>query len=106
MLEARSHIDAKLLQLNNNSAAFRLSEESAFIEAMNQEMTGKIFNGNVGTDLKTFSGLATRYSSTTAGNGQNVILLAALVPITPLCTWWYGVSRPCSVHSRRAHLLA
>ena len=74
MLEARSHIDAKLLQLNGNSAAFRLSEESPFIEAMNQEMTGKLFNGNVGTDMKTFSGLATRYSSTTAGNGQNVIL--------------------------------
>ncbi len=74
MLEARSHIDAKLLQLNGNSAAFRLSEESPFIEAMSQEMVGKIFNGNVGTDLKTFSGLATRYSSTTAGNGGNVIL--------------------------------
>lgn len=74
MLEARSHIDAKLLALNNNSAEFRLSEESAFIEAMNQEMTGKLFNGNVGTDAKTFSGLATRYSSSTAGNGGNVIL--------------------------------
>jgi hypothetical protein len=74
MLEARSHIDAKLLQLENNSAAFRLSEESAFIEAMSQEMTSKIFNGNVGADLKAFSGLATRYSSTTAGNGSNVIL--------------------------------
>jgi hypothetical protein len=74
MLEARSHIDSKLLQLNGNSAAFRLSEESPFIEAMNQEMTGKIFNGNVGTDLKTFSGLATRYSSTSAGNGNHVIL--------------------------------
>ena len=74
MLEARSHIDAKLLELNGNSAQFRLSEESAFIEAMNQEMTGKIFNGNVGADMKTFSGLATRYSSTTAGNGNNVIL--------------------------------
>lgn len=74
MMEARSHIDAKLLNLNGNSAAFRLSEESAFLEAMNQEMTGKIFNGNVGTDLKTFSGLATRYSSTSAGNGGNVIL--------------------------------
>lgn len=74
MLEARSHIDAKLLKLNGNSAAFRLSEESPFIEAMNQEMSGKIFNGNVGVDLKTFSGLATRYSSTTAGNGGNVIL--------------------------------
>lgn len=74
MLEARSHIDAKLLQLENNSAAFRLSEESAFIEAMGQELTSKLFNGNVGADLKTFSGLATRYSSTTAGNGGNVIL--------------------------------
>lgn len=74
MLEARSHIDAKLLALNNNSAEFRLSEESAFIEAMNQEMTGKLFNGNVGSDAKTFSGLATRYSSTAAGNGGNVIL--------------------------------
>lgn len=74
MLEARSHIDAKLLQLNGNSAAFRLSEESAFIEAMGQEMTSKIFNGNVGADTKTFSGLATRYSSTTAGNGSNVLL--------------------------------
>ena len=73
MLEARSHIDAKLLELNGNSAQFRLSEESAFIEAMNQEMDGKIFNGNVGADMKTSSGLATRYSSTTAGNGDNVI---------------------------------
>jgi hypothetical protein len=74
MLEARSHIDAKLLTLNGNSAAFRLSEESPFLEAMNQEMTSKLFNGNVGADLKTFSGLATRYSSTSAGNGSNVIL--------------------------------
>jgi hypothetical protein len=74
MLEARSHIDAKLLMLNGNSAGFRLSEESPFIEAMGQEMVGKFFNGNVGTDLKTFSGLATRFSSTTAGNGGNVIL--------------------------------
>lgn len=74
MLEARSHIDAKLLNLNGNSAAFRLSEESPFIEAISQEMVGKLFNGNVGLDLKTFSGFATRYSSTTAGNGGNVIL--------------------------------
>lgn len=74
MLEARSHIDAKLLTLNGNSAAFRLSEESPFIEAMGQEMSSKLFNGNVGTDMKTFSGLATRYSSTAAGNGSNIIL--------------------------------
>ncbi len=74
MLEARSHIDAKLLALNGNSAAFRLSEDSAFLEAMNQEMASKIFSGNTAVDQKQFTGLATRYSSTTAGNGGNIIL--------------------------------
>jgi len=73
MMEARSQIDAKLLQLNGNSAAFRLSEESAFIESMGQNMTGTIFNGNVGANVKSFTGLATRYSTTLAGNGGNVL---------------------------------
>jgi hypothetical protein len=77
MLEARSHIDAKLLELNGNSAAFRLSEESPFIEAMGQEMTNKIFNGDAGADLKTFSGLSTRYSSLSAGNGGNILSAGA-----------------------------
>jgi len=73
MLESRSHIDAKLLKLNGDSAAWRLGEEAAFVEAMGQEMAAKMFNGNVGADLRTFSGFATRYSSTTAGNGMNVL---------------------------------
>jgi len=70
----RSHIDIDLLKLNGNSAAFRLSEESPFIEAMGQKFTEKLFSGNVGVDSKEFTGLATRYSSTSAGNGGNVIL--------------------------------
>lgn len=74
MLEARSYIDAKLLQLNDNSAAYRLSEETPFMESMSQKLTDTVFNGNIGTDPKSFTGLATRYSSTTAGNGNNVIL--------------------------------
>lgn len=74
MMEARSHIDAKLLELNGNSASFRLSEDSAFLEAMNQQMAGTIFSGNPGVDPKQFLGLASRYSSTSAGNGNNVIL--------------------------------
>lgn len=74
MLESRSYVDLKLAALNNNSAAWRMKEDAAFVEAMGQEVVSKLFNGNVGVDMKTFSGLATRYSSTTAGNGQNVIL--------------------------------
>lgn len=74
MAEARSHIDAKLLELNGNSASWRMTEEAPFVEAMGQGVAGKMFNGNVAVDPKTFSGLATRYSSTSAGNGNNVLL--------------------------------
>jgi hypothetical protein len=73
MLEARSNIDEKLAKLNDNSAAFRLSEDEAFIEAMNQTMAGAMFYGNPGTDPRQFLGLQTRYSSLTAGNGGNIL---------------------------------
>lgn len=74
MLEAWSEVDKDLAMLNGNTASFRLSEAQAFIESMNQEMAGTVFYGNSGTSPEEFTGLAVRYSSTTAGNGQNVIL--------------------------------
>jgi len=43
------------------------------LESMNQTQAQTLFYGNPGTDPKQFLGLATRYSSTSAGNGQNVI---------------------------------
>src|SRR3990167_8375258 len=73
MLEARSEIDQKLAELNGNTAAFRLSEAQAFIEAMNQEMASTLFYGNSCTAPEEFTGLAPRYSSLTATNGQNII---------------------------------
>lgn len=73
ILEARSHIDVELANLNGNTAQFRLSEDQAFIEAMNQTMAGAMFYGNPGTDPRQFLGLQTRYSSLTAGNGQNIL---------------------------------
>lgn len=73
MLEARSHIDVKLVQLNGNSPAFRLSEDRAFIEAMNQAMASVMFYGNPAADPRQFLGLSTRYSSLSAGNGANII---------------------------------
>lgn len=73
ILEARSHIDKVLANLNANEPSFRLSEDSAFLEAMNQTMAGAMFYGNPGTDPRQFLGLSTRYSLSTAGNGQNII---------------------------------
>ena len=73
ILEARSEVDKDLAMLNGNTAQFRLSEDTAFLEAMNQTQASTIFYGNPATDAKQFLGLATRYSSTSAGNGQNII---------------------------------
>lgn len=74
IMEARSHIDVELAKLNGNTSAFRLSEDSAFIEAMNQLQCQTLFYGNPGVDPKTYLGLATRYGSISgAGNAQNII---------------------------------
>jgi hypothetical protein len=73
ILEARSHIDTVLANLNGNTAEFRMSEDAAFIEAMNQTMAGALFYGNPQTDPRQFLGLQTRFSSLGAGNGANII---------------------------------
>jgi hypothetical protein len=74
MLEAWSEVDVDLANLNGNVNSFRLSEAMAFLEAMNQEMAQTLFYGNVGLAPEEFTGLSTRFSSTSAGNGANVIL--------------------------------
>ena len=73
ILEARSEVDKDLAMLNGNTAQFRLSEDVAFLEAMNQTQATTLFYGNPATDPKQFLGLATRYSNSSAGNGQNVL---------------------------------
>lgn len=73
MLEAYSEIDKSLADLNGNTAAFRLSEDKAFIEAMSQEMASTIFYGNTATDPEKFLGLAPRFDDSTAENGLNVL---------------------------------
>ena len=74
ILEARSEVDKDLAMLNGNTASFRLSEDSAFLEAMNQRMATTLFYGNPATDPKEFLGLASRYNAVSgAGNSQNVL---------------------------------
>jgi hypothetical protein len=73
LMEAYSEIDERLIKLNGNGQAFRLSEDKAFLEAMNQQQCSTLFTGNVGVDQKQYTGLATRYSSLSAGNGVNII---------------------------------
>jgi len=74
MLEAYSAVDKDLAELNGNTAAFRLSEDSAFLEAMNQAQAQTLFYGNPATDPRQYLGLSTRYGAISgAGNSQNII---------------------------------
>jgi len=74
MLEAYAKIDKDLALLNGNTNAFRLSEDSAFLEAMNQAQASTLLYGNPATDPRQYLGLAPRYGAISgAGNAQNVI---------------------------------
>ena len=73
ILEARSEVDKDLAMLNGNTAQFRLSEDTAFLEAMNQTQAETLFYGNPGTDPKKFLGLAPRYSDLGADNSVNIL---------------------------------
>ena len=74
ILEARSEVDKDLAMLNGNTAQFRLSEDVAFLEAMNQTQAATMFYGNPAIEPKSYLGLAARYSALTgSNNSQNVI---------------------------------
>lgn len=74
MLEAYSAVDKDLAELNGNTAAFRLSEDQAFLESMNQSQASTMFYGNPATDPRQYLGLSARYGAISgAGNATNII---------------------------------
>lgn len=73
MLEAYSEIDKTLADLNGNTADFRLSEDRAFLEAMNQEFCRALIYGDK-SKPEQFVGFAPRYAATSgAPSTVNVI---------------------------------
>lgn len=91
MLEAYAEVDKKLADLNGNSAEWRMSEERAFYEAMNQEMASTIFYGNEKTNYLKFTGLAPRYNSTSAENAVNIVDGGAASGQTDCASIWLVV---------------
>jgi hypothetical protein len=73
MLEAWSEVDVELAKLGGNVSAFRLSEASAFVEAMGQEHASTLFYGNHATAPEEFTGLAARYNSLSGVNAENIL---------------------------------
>ena len=73
MLENYSKVDKALAMLNGDVNAFRMSEDIAFIQGMNNDFASTLFYGNTATDPEKFMGLSPRYNLTTAENGENIL---------------------------------
>lgn len=73
MLESYAEADAALVDAAPNPAAFRLIEDRAHIEGMNNEFAQTLFYGNEGTAPAEFTGLAPRYNSLSAQNALNIV---------------------------------
>lgn len=73
MAEGRNEIDKDLADLNGNTAAFRLSEGIAFVEAMNQTFAQQLIYGDTSSNPDGILGLTPRYNSLSAQSGANII---------------------------------
>lgn len=98
MLEAFGEVDKDLAELNGNTSAFRLSENMAFIESMNQTMAQTLFYGDTAVNPERFLGLAPRFSTgvqATAPNGQNIISAGGSANLTSIWLVGWGAN---SIH--------
>lgn len=97
MLEGYSEIDKSLADLHGNSAAFRLSEDRGFLQAMNHELASSLIYGNIETDPEEIMGLAPRFDTISgAENGENVI--SAGGASSDNTSIWMVVFGPNTVH--------
>lgn len=98
MLEAYAEVDKALAELNGNTADFRLSEDRAHIEGMNQEFASTLIYGNESTEPEAFTGFAPRFNSQSAENGGNILTDAATPDNADNTSIWLVVWGPNTVH--------
>ncbi len=72
-LEDYAEVDAQLVEMAGDPAAFRLQEDRPHIEGMNQEFCSTLFYGDETTAPEEFTGFAPRFASLSAENGDNII---------------------------------
>jgi len=98
MLEAYAEVDKALADLNGNTAAFRASEDAAFLEGMNKEFAQTLFYGNESTEPEAFTGFAPRFNATSAASGDNIILADASPSGSDNTSIWLVVWGPNTCH--------
>jgi len=73
MLETYSEIDKKLVAISQDKEGFMMSESRAFLEGMAQSMGTQLVYGDAAVNPERITGLAPRFNSLSAENGDNII---------------------------------
>lgn len=72
-VENLSSVDKRILDISSNRNAVRLSEATASMESISQEVASTLIYGNDGINVSEFLGLAPRFSSLSAANGGQIV---------------------------------
>lgn len=72
-LEDYAEVDKALVELNGNTAAFRMQEESGFREGFNQRVSQAILYESEETDPAGITGIMPHYDDLSAGSGEYII---------------------------------
>lgn len=91
-----SEVDAELADMSKNPAKFRLNRAKGHIEGLTQKAAETIVYGNAAADPLSFTGLAPRYNSLTAGNGGQIVNAGGTT--TAQTSIWFVTWGESSVH--------
>lgn len=73
MLETYAEVDRSLVDLAEDKAGWMMSEHKAFLEGMSQTMATQLIYGDASVNPEKITGLAPRFNSLSAENGDNII---------------------------------
>lgn len=88
-LVSRSEIDRKIVDLNGNTGAYRVSQARAHMEGMNQEFAGTMLYGTA-ANPEEFIGLAPRYNSLSGTIADNVLTAGGSTNLTSIYLVGWG----------------
>ena len=74
MLEGYSKVDVDLAKLNGNEQSFRLSEDKAFLQAMNIQVATALFYATVQQNPEQITGLTPRFNLSTSAEVSNQVI--------------------------------
>lgn len=97
-LEAESQVDIDIAKLNGNTAEFRMSESTAYLQGLGQQMATTLFYGNVGLNPERFHGFAPRYNSLTGSNSSANVISAGAAGTNETTSIWVVTWGPNTVH--------